>query len=346
MFAIEVFEPSHATPSEWAALHSYRRARQEEDTPGEPIIPDADFETDLRREWPLWQSRRLIAVRDGGILGNCGQSYRRPGSENFASHAPYINLWGGVLTPHRRRGIATALLRAALPFIDAMGKTTISLSTETAAGGAFLAAIGAQEKHRSVENRLDLASLDWAGIDHWDRAIPADLTWEIHVGRAPLARLETLYPQFTALLQTIPLGDLDIPPIRYEIAGTRIWYGELDRHGGAHHLALLMRGETVMGICEASHDARFPDRVFQALTAVAPEARGQGLAKALKARMLHLIRREHPGARWMITNNANVNAPMLSIKRRLGFRLHRQASNFQINRDTLAGYFDKLAERP
>lgn len=346
MREIRHFDPQTAARGEWDALHRFRRLRVEEDTPGEPFTFDADFEADVKREWPLWQNRRLMAWRDGAIIGNCGHSFRRPGSPGAESHAAHINLWGGVLAPHRRQGLATALLRATLPFIDAMGKTIISLGTSAQEGRHFLAAIGAEEKHRSVENRLSLTSLDWPMLEAWRAApLPAGLAWEVHTPRAPLERLAALYPQFTALLNTVPIGALEAPPMRYEITGTTTWYGELDRHGGAHHLILLMQGETVAGICEASHDARFPDRVFQALTAVAPAWRGQGLAKHLKAAMLFHIRAAHPEAVLMITSNANVNAPMLSINTRLGFRQHRQDSAWQISRDALARHLNALKLR-
>jgi GNAT superfamily N-acetyltransferase len=339
MMEIRLFDRKAAPRAEWEALHAYRRLRLEEDTPGEPLYPDADFEADVRRDWPLWESRRLMAWRDGSVVGNCGHSFRRPGSPDFAAHAAYVNVWGGVLRPFRRQGIATALLRATLPFIDGMGKTVISAGTALPEGHAFMAAVGFAEKHRSVENRLDLAALDWEMVAAWQAAeVPAGLTREIHSGRAPLGRLEALYPQFTALLQTVPLGALETPPPRYEIAATRVWYDELERHGGAHHLVLLMAGATVAGMCEAHADARFPDRVFQALTAVAPAWRGLGLGKWLKAKMLLLVRTAHPQARLVITSNANVNAPMLSINQRLGFRLHRQDSAWQISRAALGRY--------
>ncbi len=344
MFDTRVFDPQSAPRAEWDALHHFRRQRLDEDTPGEPIYPDADFEADVRRAWPMWENRRLMAWRGTTILGNAGHSFRRPGSPGYEDHATYLNLWGGVLTPFRRHGIATALLRATLPFIDAMGKTTISLGTFLPSGHAFATALGFEEKHRSIENRLDLATLDWDMIAAWHATpLPPSLDWERHAPRAPLDRLEPLYPQLTELLRAAPIGALDTPPPRYEISATRTWYEEMDRHGGSHHLLLLMHGSTVAGICEASHDARFPDRVFQALTAVAPAWQGKGLAKTLKAAMLTTIRTARPEARWIITSNANSNAPMLSINQRLGFRLHRQDSTWQTTRAALGQALDTRA---
>jgi len=93
MFEIRLFDPQAAPRAEWEALHAFRRLRLEEETPGEPLYPDADFEADVRREWPLWENRRLMAWRDGVILGNCGHSFRRAGSPEFEHHSAYIDIW-------------------------------------------------------------------------------------------------------------------------------------------------------------------------------------------------------------------------------------------------------------
>ena len=47
-------------PEDWTRLHAFRRARHAEDHPGEPVLPDADFERELRLQRPLGESRRFI----------------------------------------------------------------------------------------------------------------------------------------------------------------------------------------------------------------------------------------------------------------------------------------------
>ena len=54
------------------------------------------------------------------------------------------------------------------------------------------------------------------------------------------------------------MGALERPPIRYELRNYLSWYDDMDRRGGAHILVLLMHGETVAGMSEASWDARTP----------------------------------------------------------------------------------------
>ena len=96
-------------------------------------------------------------------------------------------------------------------------------------------------------------------------------------------------------------------------------------------------------MCEGWWDARFPGRVSQHLTAVARPWRGQGLAKALKARMLRLVRERQPSMTLMSTFNAATNAPMLSINTRPGFVRHKEVGTCELGRDALAAY---LSARP
>ncbi|MBR0641615.1 GNAT family N-acetyltransferase [Plastoroseomonas hellenica] len=341
MIEIRRFDPEAASAPEWAAFHDFRHARAAEDETDEPLPSDAEFEQEARRAWPLHENRRHIALHGAEVVGVLGYAFRRPGTPDAAEFAPHAHAWGGVLRPWRRQGIATALLRPLLAFLDERGKTTVTVAARRPEGHAFLGAIGAVEKQRVVENRLSLDALDWAELARWEAAAaPAGSTlrWEVHAGRVPLDRFAALMPQLSALFADVPLGALDLPAPRYEMAGYVAYYEKLDRYGGAHLMVLLMDGETVAGMTEAGWDARVPERVFQMLTAVAHPWRGQGLAKGLKAAMLHLVRQRHPKVAMMTTTNAEMNAPMLSINRRLGFAPHRHSASYQISRDALANW--------
>lgn len=338
---IRPFDPHTASRSEWANYHAYRRLRGAEDFPDLPLYTDADFEHEVRRHLPLVVNQRLMAVRGDEIVGNVLVVRRREGTEGYRDHAPYIDVGGGVLTPHRRQGVGRALFAALHEFMQDHGQSTASLKIHLPEGHAFMAAAGAALKLRSVENRLALLDLDWNELARWqahvaDSALP--LRWEIHAPRVPLDRLATLMAPFSQLINQQPLGDLDIPVIRYDLAGYAAWYAELDRNGGEHYLVMLTEGGEVAATCEASWDPRFPDRAHQALTAVAASWRGQGLAKAVKAAMLLLLRERRPDVNMLFTLNANANAPMLSINRRLGFRVHREMCTYQIGRGALAAF--------
>ena len=148
--------------------------------------------------------------------------------------------------------------------------------------------------------------------------------------------LVALLPVFTELFNDVPLGGLETGPIRWEINGYDLWYETLERVGGAHHLVLLRAPDhTVAGLSEAGWDARAPSIVRQQLTAVARPWRGRGVGRALKAAMLRQVNETHPEATVIGTNNAEVNAPILSINARIGFKAAWRNVDYQVTRDAL-----------
>jgi GNAT superfamily N-acetyltransferase len=215
MVDLRHFDPIAAPAGAWARYHDFRRAQAEEDDPGEPLPADADFAQDARKYRPLHEIHRDVAWRDGAIVGNVGCWLRRPGSPEHDTYAPFVYVWGGVLRRWRRRGIGTRLAGALLGFMQARGKTVATFNARLPEGHAFLTAIGAVEKHRSITNRLTLSAVDWERLARWERlAEGSALRWEVHAGRVPVDRLSELQPQLTALLADVPLGALDRPPIR------------------------------------------------------------------------------------------------------------------------------------
>ena len=345
MIEVRPFHPDSATCAEWKSVHVFRNARNEEDTPGETLLADAEFERQLCHYWPLYEDYRWYAWIGTEIAGVVGASSRREGTADYDIHAPYLFAWCSVRKQRRRQKIATGLLRPLLNFMQERTKTLATFETLIPEGDAFLTAIGATLKHREIENRAAFDGLDWAKLEQWRAAavpVSTPLRWEIHVGRVPLDRLEILIPQYNALLAEVPLGDLDRPPPRWDLSECTAWYEELDRHTGDHILIVLIEGDTVAALSEAVWDSRFPDHLYQRLTAVARPWRGRGLAKAVKAAMIQAMRDHHPNIQTIITSNAKMNAPMLSINEQLGFCEHRRTAVYQIGPETISDYLQLL----
>jgi ribosomal protein S18 acetylase RimI-like enzyme len=75
--------------------------------------------------------------------------------------------------------------------------------------------------------------------------------------------------------------------------------------------------------------------VRQLFTGVDPATRGRGLGKWIKAAMLLQVRETHPETVYVTTENAGSNDAMLAINHRLGFRLVREATTYQIGLEEL-----------
>jgi RimJ/RimL family protein N-acetyltransferase len=324
------FDADTASRDTWAALHVHRRAINAELRPDDPIWSDAECEIEMRRANPLWESRRWMAVDGPDVVGFAGVSFRRAGTPNADEYARFMSCYGDVSAAVRRKGIGTSLMRD-------LDKSVLTLSADTEAGHAFLTHIGAAAKHSMVENRMLLKDLDWPRLRTWeDAAAPLGLVFECYAGRVPRDVLVPLLPALTALVADVPLGSLETPPIRFEIESFDRWYENMDRTGGGHHVVLLRAPDgAVIGMSDASWDSRSPKVAYQAFTAIAPPWRGRGLARAIKAALLRQISAAHPGVEEMRTFNAESNAAILSVNKRLGFSARRRHVDYQISRAEL-----------
>jgi GNAT superfamily N-acetyltransferase len=331
------FDPHTAGDQLWAAFNDTRRTIDREVLPDEPFLDDAEIRREVLTFNPMVEFRRWLAMEADAVVGAVRAAFRRPGTPHEKDYARFLWAGGGVRAGSRRRGVGTLLLREVHGLMHALDKTVLTMSSLTEPGHAFLRHVGAVEKHSAVEQRAVFAGLDWLRLREWeDGAAAQGLAWECHAGRVPRDVLVDLLPVFTELFADVPMGGLETAPIRWEIDGYDLWYETLERVGGAHHLVLLREpGGGVAGLSEAAWDARTPTIVRQQLTAVARPWRGRGVGRALKAAMLRRVREMHPEATQIGTNNAEVNAPILSINARVGFTVAWRNVDYQVTRDAL-----------
>jgi GNAT superfamily N-acetyltransferase len=338
------FDPHAASGELWSTFYQTRRAILAELWPSEPMLSEAEFRTEVQLVDPLWEIRRWVALEGQEVVGYVRVGFRRSGTSNADDHAPFLGGGGAVRADARRRGAGSRLLREVHRLMHELDKRVLTLSADAQPGHAFLKHIGAVEKHWTVENRAVFAELDWPRLREWEDAATAGgdgLVWERYAGRVPRDVLVTLLPVFTNLFVDVPLGALKSAPARWEISGYDQWYETLERVGGGHHLVVLRAPDgTVAGLSEAAWDARAPGIVRQELTAVARPWRGRGVARALKAAMLRQVHDSHPEAVVIGTNNAEVNAAILSINARVGFKVAWRNVDYQVTRAALDAWVD------
>lgn len=334
---LSIFDPLTASRETWAAYHAYRRVTGPELWPDDPMLGDAEVEDGMKEPSPLWETRRWLGFAGSEVVGLVRCGFRRPGTPNAEDHAPFLWGYGSVRADNRRLGVAGMLMREIHDLMRAIDKTVLTAAAHHPGGHGFLQHLGAEAKHSQIESRAMLAEIDTARLDAWEAAAEArGLTWETYAGRVPRPVLLSLLPTYTELFQDAPRGNMEHAPIRSEIAEYDRWYEWMDRISGAHHLVLLRSGDgSVAGLSDAGWDSQVPGFVYQHFTGVSRPWRGRGLGRALKARMLRQVRAHHPQAGVMVTSNADVNAPMLSINARIGFAVHRRFVTYQISRAAL-----------
>ena len=340
-WSLEPFDPNTASPAAWRAFHAYRRARADEEAPGDPITPDARFEAQWRKPSPDWWERDVVVWEGDRIVGSYSAEGPKPHTVDFAANGHLIFVGGGVLGPWRRQGIGRAMLRRALADMDDAGARVLTTHSHEPDGQAFLAAHGVRVVSVLRYSRLDWTEIDWGQVDRWiaegERRAP-EIRLELHDRRIPEPLWAEACAARTALGRLIPRDAMDMGDWTMQIQDQREMYERMDINGSDHHVVFARDAAgRIVGITDVAWEPDKPTFIWQYFTGVHPDARGKGVGKRLKAAMLLHLRGRYPdaGLRWMQTDNSSTNAPMLAINERLGFREHKLRKTYQAEREAL-----------
>ncbi|MFQ5552729.1 MAG: GNAT family N-acetyltransferase [Thermoplasmata archaeon] len=332
------FEPQTASADQWAMYHVFRRKRHEETYPEDPLRDDRTVEKLMKRVDPEWESLYFGASgreAPDELIGwlELGLTREDALTHKTNSHMAWVD--PQVVIPYRRKGVGRALLAKATKVARSRDRSLLIGGTDEEDGRRFIETIGAKVALTWRENRLVLDQVDWDMVDQWAAEGPT---------RSPKTTLrffgdyldDDLVEEFCEMANEVsnqePRGDLDLGDefLTPEILKERI--DSFVGAGGALRRVLTVEGDgrisgyTVMG--------QFPSEaslIHQYGTGVREVYRGRGLGKWVKAAMLLRVREEFPEVEVVITGNATVNAPMLSINDRLGFRPYRDGVEAQIS---------------
>ena len=334
------FVPEHASNEEWRRYHAFRRRSHEERRPGEPVEPDDVAQALLcKPSIRSWERQWGVTIAGEMVSGLSAETVR-PESPEYETNRHLLWAWVWVLTPHRRRGIGRAWIPKVLELMDEYGCMVLSMGAEQESGHAFIRWLGAEPKLGERESRLDLRQVDWQMVERWvhdGEAGSPGARLELHGRRMPDEILDEYSRASSELLNTMPFEDLDHGDIVATAEQQRDWYQRLDISGSSHDVCLVRDPDgTIAGMTDVIQHPYEPEFVRQNFTGVHPRARGRGLGKWLKAKMLLHIRSTYPSAITVTTENAGSNAAMLAINHALGFKLHREVAYYQMDRGRLA----------
>jgi GNAT superfamily N-acetyltransferase len=234
-----------------------------------------------------------------------------------------------VRPDHRRHGLGTALLRAAIAAAAADGRSTVLIEADDdSPGEAFCRARGLRAVSRERLSLLRLAEVDWADAEALAAAPHAGYRLVRWTDRCPDELVEQYAVAKTAM-NDAPIDDADI--------ANQVFTADVIRQTENDHremgftdwvtVAVHERNGAVAGLTELELGP--PPRAYQDDTAVVPAHRGSGLGLWVKADMLCRLRAERPDLTEVITGNAASNEHMLRINTRLGFRPYRAAAEWQ-----------------
>lgn len=343
------FDPNTAKRELWRQYHELRRIREKESRPDDPVVPDGTEEQLKKRHDPYRIRHRYEASGDGVMLSWLSCEAVTPGTPEYESNKQFFDADIFVRPDHRRQRIAASSLPLVVQLMDGHACTILNLSTELESGHEFLKWIGAEPKLTEIESRLKLADVDWPRIERWvaEGATRSPQTrLEIYDGKIPESMWEEFAPEYSALINTVPWeemahGDEVVTPEQM-----REWYSRMEIRGDLQHTVIAREHDgSIAGMTDVEWAPYRRTIIQQQLTAVHPDARGRGVGKWIKAKMLLRIRELYPDAEWVSTENAGSNAPMLAINRKMGFKKYRSGTQYQVSRERLAARLKELGIR-
>ncbi len=339
-------DPATADADYWKRYHELRRVRQTESRPDDPPMPDDVEERRMKRENPFQVEYRCEISTDGVMLSSFYGQTVKPGTPEYEpnKHLFWADFY--VRPDHRRRRIGASWLPVIVELMERHGCTKVGMDAELTAGHSFMKWIGADAGLEGAENRLDLAGVDWTMVERWAVAGAARsprTVLETYDGPIPETMWADFAPQLSAMLNTIPVENLDIGQIVVTPDHMRDFNARLELAGARPHTVIVREPDGVIsGVTDVTWAPYRPAIIHQQFTGVRADARGRGLGKWIKAAMLLHLRNLYPDARWITTDNASSNAPMLAINKQLGFRQYRAATEYQVGRDKLAARIKRL----
>lgn len=230
----------------------------------------------------------------------------------------------------RGSGIGSALTDA----LEARGRIRIrTLIPEGTTGEAFLARRGGTIGLSNRKSRMDLTLLDGTMVRSWieragQTAAPDySLVW---FSRPPEDRIAQ-YIAVRRMMNTAPRGDLQDVDRDHTLASILAEADELEAEGLVRW-SLVTRQEATgdfVGFTEVIFAASAPEHAWQGGTAVHPDHRNRGLGRWLKGAMVERILDERPQVRFVDTENAYSNEPMLHINSAMGFEPMETLNDWQ-----------------
>nr|MDT0658286.1 GNAT family N-acetyltransferase [Micromonospora sp. DSM 115978] len=189
---------------------------------------------------------------------------------------------------------------------------------------AFFEALGFTREFTETRSVLRLPTVDWSALRGMADSAAAGYRLEFYPGGPPDELIES-YARTKAETREIDDGDLDLRPSSQDPQRLRDSLTCLHKRGMKPYIVLAIHeasGE-VAALTEVVVPAQHPTRADQYDTIVARDHAGQGIDRAIKARMLLELRTAEPNLIEVQTWNAQANEPMLKVNAELGFQADR-----------------------
>jgi len=283
--------------------------------------PEYPFSVTEMRHWDesfdftRFFKTRFVAEEGGRLVGGVEIGHR-PG--RFHPDRYLFDLW--VVPDARRRGHGTRLYDAAVAALVARNAAaaTGSIKESMTEGLEFIKRRGWVEMRRDWESRLRVANFDFAKFGSAGERVAKEgirvTTFADESGRDPQAERKA-HDLISEIRRDVPATD----PATDETfeQWQKHWTGSPSFMPDAFFIAIDRDGRW-LGMSNLERQLEDGSFVWQGLTGVRREARGRGVAMALKLRTV--VHAQRMGVDHIKTWNDQKNQPMLAINEAMGFK--------------------------
>ncbi len=342
-FEIIDFIPKESDEKLLEAYFDFDESLFKEIQPNDPLVP-----RDLHHKLLLLTTtgeqviRRLARSSNSGeIVGRLYIMIFTEESTGFKEnkHTAVVNI--SVLKDHSNESISQELLRDA---IEIMQKHEYVTTADTCSyferQWNFWEGLGAKLALEASQSRIYMEDIDWDMIEEW-RQEGHQLAKEEQVDlfsfeKCPEEIIHKYTTTYTEIERLIPLGEFDYipePTTPFTRREKEENFSKTDFEW--YTLTTREKNGDISGLTEIKYSKSKLYRVDQCLTGVKIEYRGRGLGKWLKAEMMVFIKDNFPETEFISTDNADMNAPMLSINERMGFKKYLTEKCYTIKLEKL-----------
>ena len=343
------FDPETVTKEDWKLYHEFRRKKQEETNPDDPINPDEVAERSILQDYEhgMLIMERYTILDGPKQIGSVVIVTLTEKNPSYETNKQLIQFDIAILKECRRKGIATKALQYCIEFAKKHDKKLLLAGTSEQDGREFLQHIGASLALAGKENRLVMDEVNWSMVDEWiTKGESLNKTTKlITCTEIPDEIIEQYTKFYTEVNNQQPLGDLDVDDIKITPETMRIREKEFKELGNISYTKITIEEDgEISGMTEMARKPGEDTILSQGLTGVKLTHRGRKLGKWLKAAMLKEMREKYPQVKVVKTGNADVNAPMLSINNRLGFKPYKETNLGQITLEKMEEYYNSKVD--
>lgn len=321
---IKEFIPKDASPENWERYFEFVQKFNQELFPNDKSPDLENIKKGMLNPMLQYDTRYYyIMENEQSFAGVISIFWDTEQSPDYEKNKNIADLKLRVLQRCRRKGIGRKLFNFGMEQFKKNDRFKI-VHTEAIndEGNQFAEKSGGTRGLESAINRLYLCDVNWDMVEMWNRdgnKHVQDVKIETF-NKVSDSDIESFTKLYTEASRMMPWGDIE-GDWTITVKSCREREKRLEKLDTVS-TSMITREKNgdMSGLTETTYCHKDPDYIYQEMTGVTPKYRGRGLGKWLKAKMLLYIREHYPNVKYIETENADSNGPMLAINEKLGFK--------------------------